>query len=345
MIRFSSDYTEGAAPEILAALADINLNQYSGYGTDAICEEARKLIRFEVEREDVDVHFLMGGTQCNMTLIASALRPHEGVISVDTGHIAVHETGAIESTGHKVLTVPATDGKMQLSDLAEIYSLHSDEHMVKPRLIYLSQTTEMGTIYTRNELNDIKAFAQDHDLLIYIDGARLGSALTAPGSDCSMAHLAQIADAFSIGGTKNGMLFGEALVIANNVLKPDFRYFIKQKGGLLAKGWLLGLQFQVMFRDGLYYRLAEHANKQCEKIRKTLKHLDVPLMSSSHSNQLFPIFSWEFITELSETIGFELIEKVGNDKAAIRFVTSWATNDVDVEILCSCLRKYRSLGF
>lgn len=341
MIRFTSDYTEGAAPEILAALSEINLHQYSGYGTDPLCEEAKKLISYEIESENADIHFFVGGTQCNMTFIAASLRPHEAVVAVDTGHIAVHETGAVESTGHKVLTIPAADGKMRLEDLEMIYNLHRDEHMVKPRLIYLSQTTELGTVYQQKELNQIADFAHNHGMLLYIDGARLGSALTAEKSDCTLAHLAKVADAFSIGGTKNGMLFGEALVIVNDALKPDFRYFIKQKGGLLAKGWLLGLQFQVMFRDGLYYRLAEHANEQSRKIYAVLEECRIPMFAEAVSNQLFPIFPWSFIMELAQNFSFEIIEKIGADKAVIRLVTSWATADHDVEILCTWLRKFR----
>ncbi|MEG2657858.1 MAG: aminotransferase class I/II-fold pyridoxal phosphate-dependent enzyme [Clostridiales bacterium] len=341
MINFINDYNAGAAPEILDALVKINSQEFVPYGEDSLCDEARELIKFELERNDVDIHFMEGGTQANMTVISSALRSHEGVIATVSGHIATHETGAIESTGHKVITVPHHNGKMKIADIEEALAFHDDEHKVKPRMIYISQSTEWGSIYTKAELAEIYEFAQGHNLFLYVDGARLGAALTSKSADFTMADMAKYADAFTIGGTKNGIFIGEAVVITNPLLKTEFRYAIKQKGALMAKGWLLGVQFKELFRDGLFYRLAEHANNQSEKIKETLADIGVEMKSDSPTNQLFPIFPMSFIMELSQNFGFQIIEKVGDDQAVIRFVTSWATGDVAVSALIATLAKYR----
>lgn len=339
MINFVNDYSTGCAPEILKALEKHNTTPYSGYGTDALCAEAKELLSYEIERDDIDIHFMEGGTQTNLTVIAAVLRSHEAVIATDYSHIAAHETGAIEATGHKVLTVPHENGKLTVDSIDACFLQHSDEHMVKPKMIYLSQTTELGTLYLKEELKAISDYAKSRGLWVYIDGARMASALTAATADCTLKDIGAFSDVFTIGGTKNGMLCGEAVVITADPLKEDFRYLIKQRGGLMAKGWLLGLQYIEMFRDGLYYRYGEHSNAQAEKITQCLKENGFPLFVDSPTNQIFVVFTMEEILKLSENIGFEINEKIGADKGVVRFVTSYATTDREVEILCSLLDR------
>lgn len=340
MINFLNDYSVGAAPEVLDDIVGLSGESFLPYGGDRLCQEAKKLIAFDVERDDIDIHFLTGGTQANLTVISSVLRGHEAVLASEWGHIATHETGAVEATGHKVVTVPHHNGKVIVEDIKKALSFNTGEHMVKIKLIYISQTTEWGTVYTKNELEELSEFAHENGLWLYIDGARLGSALTASDCDFTMRDIAEYADIFTIGGTKNGALFGEAVVITRQELKADFRYYIKQKGGLLAKGWLLGSQFISLFRDGLFYRLAEHGNAQAAKIREAMMKEGIPLASASRSNQLFPILPLSLVVELSQDFLFEIIDKVGEDRAVVRFVCSWATDDTSVVLLESALAKY-----
>jgi threonine aldolase len=260
MYSFSCDYSEGAHQRILSALFDTNMEQTEGYGLDRYSLLAQDAIKENIGRNDVDIHFIPGGTQTNMIAISAFLRPHEAVVSAATGHVNVHETGAIEATGHKVVTVESRDGKLRPETILPVLEFHSDEHMVKPRLVYISDTTELGTVYSKSELAALSAFCREKRLMLYLDGARLGSALCSPGSDVTLGDLARLTDAFYIGGTKNGALFGEALVIVSGALKEDFRFHIKQKGALLAKGRMLGLQFYELFRGGLFFELARHAN-------------------------------------------------------------------------------------
>ena len=235
MISFVNDYSEGACEEILERLAATNHEQSAGYGLDPYCERAAEKIRQAIECDDCDVHFLVGGTQCNKTVIAAALRPHEAVICAESGHINVHESGAIENSGHKVLYAPSADGRLQCADVEAILAKHTDEHMVKPAMVYVSDATEIGTFYTYAQLKALSECCHAHGLYLFLDGARLGNALCAEGNDLTLPQLAQLCDVFYIGGTKNGALFGEALVIVNDALKPDFRYHIKQNGAMLAK--------------------------------------------------------------------------------------------------------------
>ena len=271
MVRFNCDYSEGAHPKVLKKLIETNLEQTSGYGEDEYCTKAAQMIKDECKRQDIDVHFLVGGTQTNLTVISTALRPHQGVISAITGHINVHETGAIEATGHKVLALPSLDGKLTAQQIQTTYDEHFNdatcEHMVQPKLVYISQPTELGSIYSKAELTAISETCWKNDLLLYIDGARLGCALCAEDNDLNLHDIAELCDAFYIGGTKNGLLFGEALVICNSSLNKDFRYMMKQKGGLLAKGRLLGVQFMAMFEDNLFYDIANHADKMAKLIK------------------------------------------------------------------------------
>ena len=263
MIRFNSDYLEGAHPEIMARLMETNLEQTPGYGEDAHCERARAIIRGLCRAPDADVHFLVGGTQTNFTFLSAVLKPWQGVICADTGHIAVHETGAVEATGHKVIALPGSDGRVDAADVDAYCALHyadeSHEHMVMPGAVYVSNPTEVGTLYSRDQLSDLREVCDRWGLTLYLDGARLGYGLASPENDLDLPFIAEVTDAFYIGGTKQGLLFGEALVITREDLQPDFRYMIKQTGGMLAKGRLLGVQFEAALEDGLYMDMARHA--------------------------------------------------------------------------------------
>lgn len=339
MYSFTNDYSEGAHPRILEALRETNLEQAIGYGQDHYSLEAAELIKEAVGRGDVDIHFIPGGTQTNLIAISAFLRPHEAVIAPVTGHIEVHETGAIEATGHKIITMPGEAGKLRVVDLRQALAVHKDEHMVKPRLVYISNATEVGSIYTKAELKSLSEFCLQHELLLFMDGARLGSALVARANDLTLRDIAQLVDAFYIGGTKNGALIGEALVICTHELKADFRFHIKQKGALLAKGRLLGIQFRELFRDNLFFELAEHANGLAEKIQAVLAAKNCPLLIQSPSNQVFPILPHTVIQELEKTYSFEIWQGVDANHSVVRFVTSWATQETAVDSLVADLER------
>jgi threonine aldolase len=339
MIFFRNDYSEGAHPAILEALVKTNDHQTIGYGEDEYCREAADLIRARIGRPDADVHFLVGGTQTNLTALSSFLRPHEAVISPARGHICVHETGAIEATGHKIIAMPTEDAKIRPEQIEEAVHFHCDEHMVKPRVVYITNSTELGTIYTLKELEEIREVSSRHGLYLYLDGARLASALTAPGNDVTLEDLARLTDAFYIGGTKNGMLFGEAIVILNDRLKEDFRYLIKQKGGLLAKGRLLGVQFKAAFENDLYFEMGTHANRMATLLRDGIRDLGYGFLVDSPTNQLFPVFPNSLVDKLYEVCSFEEEGPVDDDHRSIRFVTSWATPEADVHRLLEVIRQ------
>ena len=339
MIRFECDYSEGAHPKVLEKLMQYNMEQTSGYGEDPYCKKAAALIREKCNRDDVDVHFFVGGTQTNLTVISAALRPHQGAIAAHTGHINVHESGAIEATGHKVLGLPGIDGKLTATQIQAVCDEHFNdpdhEHLVQPKLVYLSNSTEIGTIYSKAELTAISETCRKNDLIFYIDGARLGSALCAEDNDLDLPTLAMLCDAFYIGGTKNGLLFGEALVICNDKLKADFRYILKQKGGMLAKGRLLGLQFIALFENDLYFEMAGHANKMARQIKGACILKGYQFLAPSTTNQQFPILPNDVIKKLSEKYAFSLWKKIDDQYSAVRFCTSWATNENDVLKLVS----------
>ena len=324
MYRFTNDYSEGAHPSILAALAETNLEGNFGYGCDPHCERAAALIREKIGRPDADVHFLVGGTQTNATCICAFLRPHEAVISAATGHVCVHETGAIEATGHKCLAMPCgPDGKLTPDAVRAAVAAHPDEHMVKPRLVYISNTTETGGAYTAAELAALRAVCDELGLLLYLDGARLASALACGWA--SFEELAALCDAFTIGGTKNGALFGEAVCILNPALKPDFRYILKQHGGMLAKGWLLGVQFEQLMADGLYEQLGQHSTRMAQRLAAGLEKLGVAFGSPSPSNQVFPILPDEVLKKLEGSFHWEAQGPAQPGFTRIRLVCSWAT--------------------
>lgn len=344
MYSFKNDYSEGAHPRIIKTLTDANPEQSDGYGEDAFTGKAIELLKQKIGREDVDIHLFTGGTQTNLTAISSFLRPHEAVISANTGHILTHETGAIEATGHKILSVDVKDGKLTPSHIHAVLKLHTDEHMVKPGLVYISNPTEIGTIYSRKELEQLSKCCSEKHLLLYMDGARLGSALCSPENDMKLSDLARLCDAFYIGGTKNGALLGEALVFCNPSLKADFRFFIKQKGALLAKGRLIGIQFLELFRDDLYYELAAHANKMAGVLREGILEAGYSFLIQTSTNQIFPILPNSLIEKLMDNFSFYVWEVIDTELSAVRLVTSWATKEEYVLAFINDLKKYSKRG-
>jgi threonine aldolase len=331
MYSFKNDYSEGAHPSILNALIESNHIQEDGYGEDRFTQKAIELLKQKMGRTDIDIHLLSGGTQTNLTALSAFLRPHEAAIAASTGHILTHETGSIEATGHKVISIEAADGKLTPSYIKSVLDAHTDEHMVKPKLVYISNTTEIGTLYKKNELEQLKDFCQANNLILFMDGARLGSALTSTENDLELSDLPALVDAFYIGGTKNGALIGEALVICRDSLKEEFRFHMKQKGALLAKGRLLGIQFVELFRDNLFFDLADHANRMAGYLKDEIMKANIPFLTQSPSNQLFPILPNSLITELQKNYSFLIWEKVDSDHSAIRLVTSWATKEEEVQ--------------
>lgn len=327
MYSFKNDYSEGVHPRILKALSDTNFEQCDGYGEDKYTEDSIKLLKKIIKREDIDIHLLVGGTQTNLIAISAFLRPHEAVISVNTGHILVHETGAIEATGHKIISVDAKDGKLNVNHIKSVIETHNDEHMVKPKLVYISNSTEIGSIYKKREIEEISSYCKENDLILFLDGARLGSALCSHENDLELSDLGNLVDSFYIGGTKNGALFGEALVICNDSLKKDFRFHIKQKGGLLAKGRVLGIQFYELFKDNLYFELAAHANNTAKELYENISLMGFKFLTESPSNQLFPIISNKILEKLQKNYSFFIWEKIDDEYSAIRLVTSWATKE------------------
>ncbi len=322
---FTNDYSEGAHPNILAALSQSNFIQETGYGEDHFCLEAAEKIRQYLADPEVDVHFISGGTQANLILISSILKPYESVIAVKTGHICVHETGAIEATGHKVCHVPGSNGKISPQEIRQVVDEHTDEHMVHPRLVYISQSTELGTIYSHAEMEQISKVCHDLGLYLYVDGARLGSALTAKSADMTLPQLNQFADAFYIGGTKNGALLGEAMVLRNPDLKPHFRFHMKQKGGLLSKGRILGIQFFELFQNDLFFSLARHANQLAEQMAAGILKSGYGFQYPAVSNQIFPILPNRVIEKMNQLYRFYTWDKIDEDHSSVRLVTSWAT--------------------
>lgn len=337
MIHFDSDYMAGAHPEILEALVRTNLEHTAGYGNDPYTAEAKALIRKAVGAEDAQVFFLVGGTQTNATVIDGILARHEGVVAADSGHIAVHESGAIEASGHKVLTLPHHEGKLRAEEVERyIEDFYADEtypHMVAPGMVYISQPTEYGTIYSLTELEALSAVCRKHSIPLYIDGARLGYGLKAEGADFTLRDIARIADVFYIGGTKVGTLFGEAVVVTNPKLLRNLFPLVKQHGALLAKGRLLGLQFGVLFRDGLYERIGEKAVEHAITIRESFRKAGYEVVIESPTNQQFVRLPNEVIDRLRQDMSFDYWGSRGDKESIVRFVTSWATTDKDIERL------------
>lgn len=345
MFRFDSDYLEGCLPEILQALQKTNYVQTVGYGEDEYCEEARSLIKKACCAPDADVHFLVGGTQANATVIASLLRPYQGVLCAESGHINVHETGAVEHIGHKVLGLPSSDGKIRASQVREALVAHdsdySREHTVQPGMVYISFPSEKGTIYSKAELQDISSVCREWGIPLFVDGARLGYGLSSPSCDVTLPELASLADVFYIGGTKQGALFGEAVVFRNSALSKDFRYNIKQNGGMLAKGRLLGIQFAALFRDGLYLRAASDAVEKGLRIKAAFAEAGFAFLVDSFTNQQFPVLPDAMVAEMHGKFGFEDWQRVDATHTAVRFCTSWATLDEAVDCLIKYIKSWK----
>lgn len=343
MIYFNNDYCEGCHPRILEKLQQTNLVQTPGYGTDEYCSNAADMIRRSCGCNDLDVHFLVGGTQANLTVIDAALRPHQGALCAVSGHINVHETGAVEGTGHKALPLPSNDGKItarQVLDYVETHRADPDrEHTVQPKLVYISNPTELGTLYSLAELTELSNVCHELGLYLFLDGARLGYGLAALGNDVTMTDVARLCDVFYIGGTKMGALFGEAVVFSNRSLGEDFRYCIKRRGAMLAKGRLLGIQFGALFEDNLYLELGAHADRLADRIRDTLTELECPMLVEGVTNQIFPILPDGVLAELAKKFSFVTMDKIGENYHAVRFCTSWATREENVETLCGELRR------
>ena len=340
MILFYSDYLEGAHPRILERLVETNMMQTPGYGEDPVCEEAKDIVRSVCRAGNADVHFLVGGTQTNATVISSVLKPYQGVLCASSGHINVHETGAVEGTGHKILTVPVeNDGKLLPEDIIDVCEKHTDCHMVHPSVVYISDTTETGAVYTRNEIKAIRDVCTRYGLLLFVDGARLGSALTASKNDVTLRDLAWMTDAFTIGGTKNGALAGEAVVISNDRVKKDFRYYIKHRGAMNAKGFVIGMQFETLFTDRLYFRLAENANQMAEKVRDIIVKAKYAFYSYPESNQIFVVLPNDVMNKLARDFAFEVWGAADENSTVIRFVTSWATRQEHIDALEKALLK------
>lgn len=346
MIYFHNDYSEGCHPKVMEKLLLTNGEQTPGYGADDYCRRAAEVIRRLCNNDDLSVHFLVGGTQTNLTVIDAALRPYQGVLGPVSAHINVHETGAVEATGHKVLSVPSDDGKITAQQVQTVVEQHwnddSFEHMVQPKMVYISNPTEYGTLYTLREMEALSAVCRKNGLYLFMDGARLGYGLAAQGNDVTLADIARLCDVFYIGGTKVGALFGEAVVIPNPTLAQDFRYLIKQHGGMLAKGRLLGIQFLALLENGLYFEIAAEAIRLADQLRGTLKALGYPFLVESNTNQLFPVMPDAVLDKLAEEFMFTEMGRVDSTHRAVRFCTSWASTQENMDILCkklSCLSR------
>ncbi len=328
---FKNDYGEGAHPNIIDALTRTNLSYQEGYGDDEYSKEAIGILRKKLRSPTADIHFVSGGTQANLIVLSSMLKPYESVISASTGHINVHEAGAIESTGHKIHGIECADGKLTSELIKQVVDKHEDEHMVKPRVVFISNTTELGSVYKLKELEQLQRFCQSHNLLLYLDGARLGSALCSKANDVKLIDLSKLVDVCYIGGTKNGALFGEAIVIFNNELKKDFRFHLKQKGALLSKGRVIGLEFVELFKQDLYFELAKHANLMAAKLSNNIEKLGYTFLSPPVSNQIFPLLPDKTISLLQKKYGFYIWSKFNSTTSSIRLVTSWATKEEAVD--------------
>ena len=343
MIRFDSDYTEGCIPEILEAIARENHTQLQGYSEDPVSDRAKAKVKALCQAPDADVHFLVGGTQTNTTVIAAALRPYQGVISAQTGHIACHETGAIEATGHKVIDLPTENGRLTADQIRRHCAAHwanaSFEHIPQPAMVYISHPAENGSLYSLQEITEIRQACDEWNLMLFVDGARMGYGLASPANDVTLPDLARLTDAFYIGGTKVGALFGEAVVISNHALKKDFRYMIKRQGGMLAKGWLLSLQFDVLLDHDRYVTIAKNAVEQALRIKQAFEEKGCRFFMESWTNQQFPILDNATMHKFDGKFAYTLWEPLDAEHSAVRFCTSWATRESDVDALIEFVRK------
>ncbi len=336
MLNFSNDYSEGCHPKVLEALSGTNMVSTPGYGQDSFCEEAKALIRSYIECPDADIYFMVGGTQTNQVIIDSMLSNYDGVIAAETGHIACHEAGAIEYSGHKVITVPNHEGLIDPDELNEYLSMHyadeNHEHMVNPGMVYISYPSEYGTLYSKEALEKISGICSEYDIPLFIDGARLAYGLAA-SDDINIKDIARLSDVFYIGGTKVGALFGEAVVFTKNNTPRHFITQIKQHGALLAKGRLLGVQFKALFTGDLYMRMGRNAIMYAREIREDLIMKNYRLFIDSPTNQLFVVMSNSDLKEFGKSVSYGYWEPYDVDSSVIRIATSWSTSEADVEAL------------
>jgi threonine aldolase len=341
MLSFENDYSEGAHDKILKRLADTNYEKLPGYGNDKYCRRAKEKIRELCNCPLADIYFLIGGTQTNKTIIAAMLKPYEGVIAASTGHINVHEAGAIECSGHKVLELAGDNGKLKAGDLKEylmsFYSDENHEHMVFPGMVYISHPTEYGTLYTKNELSEIAAVCSEYNIPLYLDGARLGYGLMSDGTDVTLPDVAKYCDVFYIGGTKVGALCGEAVVFTKQNTPSHFITSVKQNGALLAKGRLLGIQFDTLFTDDLYFSISRMAIESANMLKKAFREKGYTFYVDSPTNQIFIVLENNRMEELKEKVAFSYWEKADANHTVVRFATSWATTYEDVQALIKIL--------
>lgn len=343
MHNFKNDYSVGAHPNILNKLIETNLTSQLGYGEDNYTAIAKNSIKKCIDNNNAVVFFLSGGTQTNLITISFLLRVHEAVISAKTGHIASNETGAIEATGHKVITTETNDGKLRPINIEKTLSEYRlQPHVVKPRIVFISNATELGTFYTKKELSELSACCKANNLLLYLDGARLGHALTAKNNDLTIQDVAKLTDAFYIGGTKNGALLGEALIFKNTDLANEFEFSLKQKGAMLAKGRVLGIQFIELFKNDLYFKLAKHANNMAMKIADAIKNCGYSFLTDPATNQLFPILPKELIEKLNKKYLFYIWKEIDESNSAIRLITSWATEENIVDELIHHIKAHNN---
>ena len=344
MIYFRSDYSQGAHPKIMDALIETNLEHTDGYAMDVHSEHAAQMIKDLIGRQDCEVYMMVGGTPTNVITIASGLKPWEAVVAPRTGHAYFHECGAVEATGHRVLTVNGIDGKLTPELIDSAWLEYEDDHTVVPRMAYISQTTESGTVYTKAELEALRACCDRHDMLLYLDGARLGAALTCEDTDLTIQDIARLTDAFYIGGTKNGLLLGEAVVIFNDYMNDHYRLMIKQRNGMLAKGRLIGVQFEALLDGGensLFYQIGTHENKMAKKLREGIAAAGYKFDGSSTTNQIFPIFPEAMVRELEKDFFFyDWAPAAEEGCRVIRLVTSWGTTEEDVDAFIDALNKF-----
>lgn len=343
MLYFSNDYSMGVHPQVLRAIEEKNTSYFDGYGMDQLTASATEKIRKACGHPVADVYYLIGGTQTNSTVIATILKPYEGVVAAETGHIGVHEAGAVEYTGHKVLTIPSHKGKIDCGELkAYLETFFGDanhEHMVYPGMVYISHPSEFGTLYTKAELETIHGICKEYELPLFVDGARLGYGLMSSQTDVDMKTLADHCDVFYIGGTKVGAMFGEAVVFPNNNAPKHFYTMTKQHGAMLAKGWLTGLQFDALFTDDLYFKISKNAIQMAEKLKAVLEKHSLPFFLDSPTNQQFVVVEDSFLEELEKQVVISFWEKADENHTVIRFATSWYTTEQDVEKLDEVLEK------
>lgn len=339
MFSFTNDYSEGACKEVLENLIKTNYLQTPGYGLDEFCLQAEKTIRNIVDNQNVDVHFIPGGTPSNVLAI-SLLKSYEAVISAETGHINTHETGAVEATGHKILPVKATNGKITPKQIEDVVLDHTDEHVTKPKMVFIANSTELGTIYTKQELTAISNMCHKYNLYLYIDGARLGSALTCKENDLTLKDICELTDIFYIGGTKNGALLGEAMVIKNEALKPEFRFLLKQHGSMLAKARIIGIEFVTLFEKDLYFNLARNANEMAQQLNSLFKENNIQMFVESPTNQIFPILENSLLSKIRTKYEVGDWCKVDENHTAVRFVCSWATKQENIDSFIADFKSF-----